>query len=196
EISGVDENISEVANGALKGKTLTWLLENYKEKLVGEQIYREFGNKFLLLFKFIDAQADLSVEVHPNDSLAKSRHTSFGKTEMWYIHDVENEGKLIRGFNENIDRQEYLNALSERKISEILNSEPVKNGDAFLLMPGTVHAIGAGIVLAEIQQSSDITYRIYDWDRPDTNGKLRELHTELALEAIDFNPPKAKLEYG
>src|SRR5690606_37194862 len=98
EISGVDENISEVANGALKGKTLTWLLENYKEKLVGEQIYREFGNKFPLLFKFIDAQADLSVQVHPNDSLAKSRHNSFGKTEMWYILDVENEGKLILGF--------------------------------------------------------------------------------------------------
>jgi mannose-6-phosphate isomerase len=196
EISGVDGNISEISNGSLKGKTLNWLLENYKDELVGEKVYREFGAKFPLLFKFIDAQEDLSVQVHPNDLMAKKMHNSFGKTEMWYILDVDNGGRIILDFKENIDQEKYLKALSENKITEIIKSEPVKKGDAFLLMPGTVHAIGAGIVLAEIQQTSDITYRIYDWDRPDTNGQMRELHTELALEAIDFSPSNRKRNYS
>ncbi len=196
EISGVAENVSEIANGPLKGKTLTWLLENYKEKLVGDKVYQDFENTFPLLFKFIDAQEDLSVQVHPDDVLAKERHNSFGKTEMWYILDVEKDARLILGFNENIDQKKYLKSLTEGRITEILKSEPVKKGDAFLLNPGTVHAIGAGILLAEIQQTSDITYRIYDWDRPDTNGEMRELHTELALDAIDFNSSKARLNYS
>lgn len=196
EISGVEENISEIANGPLKGNTLNWVLENYKEKLVGEKVFKNFGNHFPLLFKFIDAREDLSVQVHPNDLLAKARHNSFGKTEMWYILDVEKNGKLILGFNQPMDKKKYLHSLSENKITEILNVEAVKKGDAFLLKPGTVHAIGAGVLLAEIQQTSDITYRIYDWDRPDTNGQLRELHTDLALEALDFNPPNSKLNYS
>ncbi len=196
EISGVAEDLSEIANGPLKGKTIKWLLENYKEKLVGEKVYENFGNTFPLLFKFIDAQEDLSVQVHPNDDLAKKRHNSFGKTELWYIIDVEKDGRLILGFNENTNQQKYLKSLSENRIIEILKSEPVKKGDAFLLNPGTVHAIGAGILLAEIQQTSDVTYRIYDWDRPDTNGQMRELHTDFALEAIDFSPTSAKLEYA
>ena len=196
EISGVAENVSEVANGSLKGKSLNWLLENYKDILVGKKVYRDFGDKFPLLFKFIDAREDLSVQVHPDDFLAKQRHNSFGKTEMWYILNVEENGRLIVGFNESIDEQKYLKALSENRITEILKSEPVKSGDSFLLKPGTVHAIGAGILLAEIQQTSDITYRIYDWDRPDINGQLRELHTDLALEAIDFAPSNVKLDYS
>jgi mannose-6-phosphate isomerase len=196
EISGVEENISEIANGPLKGNTLNWVLENYKEKLVGEKVFKNFGNHFPLLFKFIDAREDLSVQVHPDDLLAKARHNSFGKTEMWYILEVEKNGKLILGFNQQMDSKKYLHTLSEKRITEILNVEAIKKGDAFLLKPGTVHAIGAGVVLAEIQQSSDITYRIYDWDRPDTNGKLRDLHTDLALEAIDFNPPESKLNYS
>lgn len=196
EISGVEENISEIANGPLKGNTLNWVLENYKEKLVGEKVFKNFGNQFPLLFKFIDAREDLSVQVHPDDLLAEARHNSFGKTEMWYILDVEKNGKLILGFNQQMDSKKYLHTLSEKRITEILNVEAIKKGDAFLLKPGTVHAIGAGVLLAEIQQSSDITYRIYDWDRPDTNGKLRDLHTDLALEAIDFNPPESKLNYS
>lgn len=196
EISGVEESFSEIANGPLKGKTLNWVLENYKDRLVGEAVYENFDNQFPLLFKFIDAREDLSVQVHPDDLLAKARHNSFGKTEMWYILDAEENARLIIGFNKPMDRQEYLQALSERKITAILNSETIQKGDAFILKPGTVHAIGAGVLLAEIQQTSDITYRIYDWDRPDTNGEPRELHTELALEAIDFNPPKAKLDYS
>ncbi|MGO3183302.1 MAG: type I phosphomannose isomerase catalytic subunit [Aequorivita sp.] len=196
EVSGVKENISEVINGSLKGKTLNWLLENYKEKLVGEKVYQDFGDTFPLLIKFIDAQEDLSVQVHPDDVLAKERHDSFGKTEMWYILDVAENGRLILGFNEKMNQQKYLNALSEKRITNILNSIPVKKDDAFLLTPGTVHAIGAGVLLAEIQQTSDITYRIYDWDRPDTNGQMRQLHNDLAIEAIDFAPSKSKLDYS
>ncbi|CAM3523909.1 type I phosphomannose isomerase catalytic subunit [Aequorivita lipolytica] len=196
EISGVEENISEIQNGPLKGKTLKWLLENYKEKLVGEKVYKDFGNQFPLLFKFIDAFQDLSVQVHPDDFLAKQQHNSFGKTEMWYILNVEKHGKLIVGFNQQMDEKKYLQALSENRIPEILNSLAIKKGDAFVLKPGTVHAIGAGVLLAEIQQTSDITYRIYDWDRPDTNGKMRELHTDLALKAINFNPTSSLLHYS
>ncbi len=179
----------------LKGKSLNWLLENYKEELVGEKVYQDFGNTFPLLFKFIDAHEDLSVQVHPNDLLAKTKHNSFGKTEMWYILDVENDGRIILGFNENMNQKKYLQALSKKKITEILKDEKVTKGDAFILKPGTVHAIGAGIVLAEIQQTSDITYRIYDWDRPGTNGEMRELHIDLALRAIDFNSSNNKMEY-
>lgn len=195
EISGVEENVSEIINGPLKGRTLNWLLGNYKDKLVGKKVYKDFGNTFPLLFKFIDAQEDLSVQVHPDDILAKQRHNSFGKTEMWYILDVEENGRLILGFNGNIDQQKYLDALSENRITTILNSQNVKRGDAFIIKPGTVHAIGAGVLLAEIQQTSDITYRIYDWDRPDTNGKMRQLHTDLALDAIDYTHSKLKLDY-
>ncbi|MCZ4320312.1 class I mannose-6-phosphate isomerase [Aequorivita viscosa] len=195
EISSVEANVSEIANGPLKGKTLTWLLELYKEKLVGEKVYKDFGNQFPLLFKFIDACENLSVQVHPDDILAKQRHNSFGKTEIWYILDVEKGGKLIVGFNQQMDQKKYLESLSDNKITEILNAVPVNKGDAFILKPGTIHAIGAGVLLAEIQQTSDITYRIYDWDRPDTNGQMRKLHTALALEAINFNPPKSKLKY-
>ncbi len=196
EISGVEENISEIANGPLKGKTLNWVLQSYREKLVGEAVYKNFGNQFPLLFKFIDAHEDLSVQVHPDDLLAKARHGSFGKTEMWYILDVEENGKLIIGFNQQMDSKKYLQYLSKNRITEILNVETIKKGDAFILKPGTVHAIGAGVLLAEIQQTSDITYRIYDWNRPDTYGQPRELHTELALEAINFGPSKSKLDYS
>lgn len=195
EISGVDENISELINGPLKGKSLNWLLENYKEKLVGEKVYQEFGNTFPLLFKFIDAQEDLSVQVHPDDILAKKRHNSSGKTEMWYVLDVEDDGRLILGFTDGINQQKYLDSISEKKIINVLKSHPVKRHDAFIVNPGTVHAIGAGVLLAEIQQTSDITYRIYDWDRPDSNGQMRQLHTELALDAINFKGSESRLKY-
>jgi mannose-6-phosphate isomerase len=195
EISGVEDNISEIANGPLKGKSLSWLLQFYKHKLVGEKVYKDFGNTFPLLFKYIDAHEDLSVQVHPDDALAGEKHNSFGKTELWYILDVEKDGKIILGFNENVDQKKYLKSLSENNIADVLNSEVIKKGEAFMLKPGTVHAIGAGVLLAEIQQTSDITYRIYDWDRPDINGEMRELHTDLALQAINFNPESAKLVY-
>lgn len=195
EISGVEESVSKVVNGSLKGKNLNWLLEVYKEKLVGAKVYKNYQNTFPLLFKFIDAREDLSVQVHPDDILAKERHDSLGKTEMWYILDVEKDSRLIIGFNGEINEEKYLKALSEKKITEVLKTESVKKGDAFILKPGTVHAIGAGILLAEIQQTSDNTYRIYDWDRPDINGEMRELHTDLAINAIDFSSEESKQTY-
>ncbi len=196
ELSGVSENVSKVANGSLKETSLTALMEKYKEALVGEKVYKTFGNKFPLLFKFIDADQDLSVQLHPDDTLAKERHNSFGKTEMWYIMQAEKEAHIILGFNKKMDKATYLENLSENKLTNILHSEPVSAGDSFFIAPGTVHAIGAGVVLAEIQQTSDITYRIYDWDRPGIDGKMRELHTEAAMAAINFEEPNAKLIYS
>lgn len=195
EISGIEGSISLVSNGPLAGKSLQWLLDTYEAQLVGQEVFNTFGTKFPLLFKFIDAREDLSVQVHPDDVLAKERHDSFGKTEMWYILDAEKTARLILGFKEKVNKEIYNEALRKNAITDILNSVAVKKGDTFILTPGTVHAIGAGIVLAEIQQTSDITYRIYDWDRPDTDGKLRQLHTELAMEAIDFSPTKGKIGY-
>ncbi|MBT0608346.1 type I phosphomannose isomerase catalytic subunit [Aequorivita echinoideorum] len=195
EISGVEGNISIIKNGKFSGRDLRWLLKNFKEAVVGKKVFDKFGTTFPLLFKFIDAHEDLSVQLHPNDELAALRHNAFGKTEMWYILHAEENSRLILGFNQKMTKEKYQNALSAHKITEILHSENVNNGDAFFISPGTVHAIGSGIVLAEIQQTSDITYRIYDWDRPDASGNLRELHTDLALQAIDFFNKKSKLDY-
>lgn len=193
EISGVEDDVSTVKNGPLKGKKLDWLLQEYKEELVGEQVYQRFGNTFPLLFKFIDADQNLSVQVHPEDFIAKQRHNSFGKTEMWYILQADRNAQLIVGFNDKFDQETYLRALSEKRITEILNSISVEEGDAFIITPGTVHAIGAGVLLAEIQQTSDITYRIYDWDRPGSDGQMRQLHTDFALDAINFSSVSKKI---
>jgi len=195
EISAVEENVSTVANGPLAGKSLPWVIEHYKDHLVGPHVLEQYGTVFPLLFKFIDAREVLSVQVHPGDELAKSRHGSFGKTEMWYILDSDPDASIIVGFNDVLSKAAYLKALSEKTIVDHLHEEPVARGDAFIINPGTVHAIGAGVLLAEIQQTSDITYRIYDWDRPDTDGKMRELHTDLALDAINFSAPTGKIDY-
>ena len=196
ELSGVENNISLVANGSLQGITLSKIIRTYKSELLGDEVYRKFGEKFPLLFKFIDANQDLSVQLHPNDLLAKERHNSFGKTEMWYVMHAENDARLILGFNKEMDEIEYLKMLRGNKLTEILQSVSVKEGDSFFIEPGTVHAIGAGIVLAEIQQTSDITYRIYDWNRPGIDGEFRELHTDQALKAINFNNTKSRLTYS
>jgi mannose-6-phosphate isomerase len=187
ELSDVEDNISVVSNGKLIGITLRELLETYKSDLIGKNNYAHFGNSFPLLIKFIDAKEDLSVQVHPNDALAKKLHNSFGKTEMWYIIQADTGSKLVIGFNKEITPDQYLNYVTEMKIPSILNYERVKAGDAFFIEPGTVHTIGSGILLAEIQQTSDITYRIYDWDRVDDKGNPRALHTDLAVEAINFS---------
>lgn len=186
EISGVKGYISVVENGPEKGKTLVDLIEEFKGALVGERIYLNFGNDFPLLIKFIDARTDLSVQLHPNDKLAKERHDSFGKTEMWYVMQADKGSKLNIGFNKDVEKNEYLEHLEKGEITKLLNFEEVKKGDAVFINTGKVHAIGGGVLLAEIQQTSDITYRIYDWDRVDANGESRELHTALALDAIDF----------
>jgi mannose-6-phosphate isomerase len=187
EISGVDDNVSKVSNGFLKGNDLAEIIEVYMGDLVGDKIFDKYGLEFPVLIKFIDACDDLSIQVHPNDELAKERHDSMGKTEMWYIIDHEKDAKLITGFNKKIEKTGYIKSLENKSLKDILNSEEVSNGDVFFIPAGRVHAIGKGILLAEIQQTSDITYRIYDWDRVDASGKSRELHTEQALDAIDFD---------
>ncbi|NVK83495.1 MAG: class I mannose-6-phosphate isomerase, partial [Cytophagia bacterium] len=161
EISGVPGNLSKVSDGVLKGSTLPELIEEFKDELVGEKVYEAFGNEFPLLVKFIDAAQDLSIQVHPDDKLAKARHNSLGKSEMWYIFQADKGSKLISGFNRETNREEYLQYLNSGKLTEILNEEEVHDGDCFYLPAGRVHTIGKGLLLAEIQQSSDVTYRIY-----------------------------------
>ena len=186
EISGVEGNVSVVAVGPLKGRELTSLISEYKGKLVGNRVFKQYGDYFPLLVKFIDANDDLSIQVHPNDELARKRHGSPGKTEMWYVFDADPGAKINVGFNRPLDKEQYLRYFNEHKLLDILNFVETKKDDVFFIPAGRVHSIGKGCLLAEIQQSSDITYRIYDFDRVDANGKTRELHTELALDAIDF----------
>ena len=196
ELSGVQGDISVVSNGFLAGNNLQEVIEIYMGDLAGEMVYEKFGIEFPLLIKFIDATDNLSVQVHPNDEMAKERHNSYGKTEMWYILQAEPDSKLNIGFSKELTKEEYLIYLQERRLPEILNFEAVSPGDVFFMPAGRVHAIGAGILLAEIQQTSDVTYRIYDWDRVDDKGNSRELHTTLALDAIDFKYyNKYKTEY-
>lgn len=186
EISGVEGDVSEVKEGPLKGKSLQELLEQYKEQLVGEHVYEQYGDRFPLLVKFIDANDDLSIQVHPHDELSNERHQSYGKTEMWYILQADEGSSLISGFNRDVSRDEYIDAVNTNTLTDILNREPVEAGDVFFLPAGRVHTIGKGLLLAEIQQTSDITYRIYDFDRVDDKGNKRELHTDLAIDAIDY----------
>ena len=187
EISAYDGNISVVSNGFLKGNTITELIEVYMGDLVGDKIYDKFGIEFPLLIKFIDANEVLSVQVHPDDETAMKRHNACGKTEMWYVLDSETGSELISGFKVPVRKEDFLEKLNSGSIMEILNSEKVKEGDVFFMPAGRVHAIGAGIVLTEIQQTSDLTYRIYDFDRRDNYGNLRELHINEAMEVIDFD---------
>lgn len=187
EISGVEGNISIVSEGDLAGLDLKTLIDQFKGKLVGEKIYERFGNEFPLLIKFIDANADLSIQVHPDDELAKKRHNSFGKTEMWYVMQADENATLITGFNQLVDREKYLTHFNNGSLSDILNVEKVQTDDVYFLPAGRVHTIGKGLLIAEIQQTSDITYRIYDFDRVDSEGHKRALHTEEALDAIDYN---------
>ncbi len=189
EISDVEGDTSLVANGALQGSSLNYLLETHTSDLLGEKNFRQFGTKFPLLIKFIDAKEDLSVQLHPNDQLAKTRHNSFGKTEMWYVVQADSESNLIVGFNQEMTQELYLKHLEDKTLQSILNFDTVKAGDAYFIEVGRIHAIGAGVLLAEIQQTSDITYRVYDWDRVDSEGNERELHNDIALEAFDFDMP-------
>ena len=196
EISGVKSDVSVVADGDLKGRSLDELLETYKDELVGKKVYDHFGNIFPLLVKFIDANEDLSIQVHPNDELAKKRHNSFGKTEMWYVIEADPGSTLITGFNRELNEQIYLEKFNSGHLTDILNKEDVKAGDVFFLPAGRVHTIGKGLLIAEIQQTSDITYRIYDFDRLDDKGNKRELHTKEALAAIDYKHyPEYKTNY-
>jgi mannose-6-phosphate isomerase len=196
EISGVPGNVSVVADGALAGQTLNELIIEYGSQLLGDKVHARFGNEFPLLVKFIDANDDLSIQVHPDDKLANARHDSFGKTEMWYIFQADPGSKLIAGFNKPLTKQEYLEYFNAGKLMDILNQEEAAADDVFFLPAGRVHTIGKGLLLAEIQQTSDVTYRIYDFDRTDDQGNKRELHVEEALDAIDYQHyPEYKTRY-
>jgi mannose-6-phosphate isomerase len=186
EISDVEGDTSVISNGPLKGQSLKNILETYKEKLLGHKNYKTFGNTFPLLIKFIDAKEDLSIQLHPNDELAAKRHNSFGKTEMWYVMQADEDANLIVGFNQDMTPEKYVEHLENKTLTKILNFDKVKAGDTYFIEVGRVHAIGAGVLLAEIQQTSDITYRVYDWDRVDDQGNERELHNDLALDAFNF----------
>lgn len=195
EISTVEGNVSIVNQGVYIGKSLNDLIALFPEELLGKSTYKRFGKQFPLLFKYIDATEDLSIQVHPNDALAQKRHQTFGKTEMWYIVQADPGARLIVGFKEKSNVSEYLQHLSDKTLLSFLNQEHVFEGDTFFIETGIIHAIGAGVVLAEIQQTSDITYRIYDWDRVDDKGNERELHLDLALEAINYDDTNTKKEY-
>ncbi len=186
EISGVEGDISIVSEGEFKGKSLIEMIDTFKGALVGDDVYEKHGNTFPLLIKFIDANADLSIQVHPDDHLAKKRHNSFGKTEMWYVVEADEQATLINGFNRAITKEEYKEIFESGNLEEILNVEAAKKDDVFFIPAGRVHTIGKGLLIAEIQQTSDITYRIYDFNRKDSEGNKRELHIEESLDAIDY----------
>ncbi|MCM1346179.1 MAG: class I mannose-6-phosphate isomerase [Bacteroides sp.] len=186
EISAVEGRESVVANGTLAGKKLTDIVEEYGEALLGKKTVEMFGRKFPLLIKFIDAAADLSIQVHPDDALAAERHGSLGKTEMWYVLGADKGAHLYSGFQKQITPSEYTARVADGSICEVLHSCEVERGDSFFIPAGRVHAICGGLLIAEIQENSDITYRIFDYNRPGLDGKLRQLHTELAKDAIDY----------
>lgn len=185
-LSGYQGQQSTIANGFLEGNELNEILEIYMDELVGEAIYDKFGNIFPILVKTIDTTDWLSIQVHPDDELAINRGFAGGKTEMWYIMEADQGAQLISGFKEKINEHTFLRKTEEKKLTEILNFEEVHKDDVFYMPAGRVHAIGPGILLAEIQQTSDTTYRVYDWDRVNKNGIDRELHLKDAMEAIDF----------
>jgi mannose-6-phosphate isomerase len=196
ELSAVEGNLSVVSNGFLEGNTIEELVEVYMGDLVGEKVFETFGIEFPLLIKFIDANDDLSIQVHPDDKLSKKRHNAFGKTEMWYVLQADPGSKLQSGFSRQVNEDEYLVKLEHDELTDILNFEEVAEGDVFFIPAGRVHAIGKGILLAEIQQTSDVTYRIFDYGRCDKFGVPRELHTELSLAAIDYSLyPEYKTKY-
>ena len=186
EISAVPGKESVVANGSLQGRKLNELVTEYKEELIGRTVYDMYGDKFPLLIKFIDAAKDLSIQVHPDDEMAKKYHDSFGKTEMWYVMDTKPGAKLYSGFKSQISKYEYGKRIEDGSICDVLASHDIKVGDVFYIPAGRIHAICSGTLLAEVQQSSDLTYRIFDYNRPGLDGKPRALHTALASEALDY----------
>ncbi len=186
EISSVRGNLSVAANGFLKGNTIDELIEVYMGDLVGEKVYDKFGLEFPLLLKFIDSAEELSIQVHPDDELALKRHRAYGKTEMWYIVDADKDARIYVGFKEDVNSDKFLSAVKNNALLDLINVEHPNAGDVFFLPAGRIHAIGKNILLAEIQQTSDITYRVYDWGRENNPATAREMHVNLALDAIDY----------
>jgi len=186
ELSGVNENLSVVDNGFLAGNNINELIEIYMGDLLGDKVFEKYGNEFPLLIKLLDTNSFLSIQVHPDDTYAMKHHNSSGKSEMWIVIDAEEDSEIITGFNRDVDKETYLEYLNTNKLKEILNVEKARRGDVYFIPTGRIHAIGSGITLLEIQQTSDVTYRVYDWDRKDENGNYRDLHTDQALEVLDF----------
>ena len=185
-LSGVDGNQTLVKEGFLEGNELNELIEIYMGDLVGDQVFEKYGTEVPILVKILDTNDYLSIQVHPDDDLAQKRHACNGKTEMWYVIQADEGAELITGFKEPVDKEGYLRHLENKSLKSVLNVEKVKSGQVFFTPAGRVHALGPGLLIAEIQQTSDVTYRIYDWDRIDHRGFARELHNDLALDAIDF----------
>lgn len=196
ELSAVDGNVSVVTNGDLAGNDLQELIEIYMDELVGEKIYEQFGNEFPLLIKLIDANTDLSIQVHPNDDYAREKHSAFGKTEMWFSLSDTEKAQVLNGFNKDSNKEEFLKKLEDGTLTDLFNYEKLGKGDVFFIPAGRVHAICTGCLVAEIQQTSDVTYRIFDYNRIDENGNGRELHLDLALDVMDFKKAEnAKIKY-
>lgn len=187
EVSAVPSSTSIISNGAYKGKDLISIINEQSEAILGKKVNEKYDGKLPLLVKFIDAKRDLSIQVHPNDEMAMREHGKMGKTEMWYVIKAEEGAHLYAGFKEEITPQEYQQRIADGSITEVLADHQVKTGDVFYLPAGRVHAICGGILLAEVQQSSDVTYRIFDYNRLGLDGKPRELHTELAAKALDYH---------
>ena len=196
EISGMEGHESIVAEGEDEGKRLPDLINKYKGSLVGESVYAKYGSRFPMLVKIIDARRDLSLQVHPGDELAKIRHNGIGKMEMWYIIDADEGALIYAGLSREITREDYKRMVADNTIMDVVARHESHPGDLFYLPSGRLHTIGAGNFLVEIQQTSDITYRVYDFDRVDSDGKPRELHTQLAMDAIDYTVyDNYKLDY-
>jgi mannose-6-phosphate isomerase len=188
EISQVPGDISVVSDGVLKGNSLTKLINQYGPKLLGKEVFSRFGQEFPLLIKFIDTRENCSIQVHPSDIVARERHNSFEKNEMWYVMQADTESKLLVGWEKPIDSELYVNSVSNGTILDYVHSETVTKGDAFYIPTGRIHAIGAGTLIAEIQQTSDVTYRVYDYDRIDAKtGQKRDLHIDQAKDVLDYS---------
>lgn len=187
ELSSVDGNLSVVSNGFLAGNNIEELIEVYMGDITGDSIFEKFGNTFPLLIKFIEAEEDLSIQVHPGDVMAKEKHNDYGKTEMWYVLESRQDAKIYTGFKEGVTKEIYERSVLDGTLPDLLFVESARPGDTFFTPAGRIHAIGKGIVLVEIQQTSDLTYRISDWNRKSIGNVKRELHLDLALEAMDFD---------
>jgi mannose-6-phosphate isomerase len=187
EISALSDNQSVISNGFLAGNNIEELIEVYMGDITGDAIFEKFGNEFPLLIKFIEAKEDLSIQVHPDNSIAKKRHQAYGKTEMWYILESRKDARIYTGFRDGVTKEMYEAAVTTGEVADLMNVESPQPGDVFFIPAGRVHAIGAGTVLVEIQQTSDITYRIFDWNRKGSGKEQRELHTDLARDVIDFD---------
>lgn len=186
EVSAVPASTSIISNGPWQGRDLISVVSEQPEAILGRTVNEKYGGQFPLLVKFIDARHDLSIQVHPDDEMAQREHCKMGKSEMWYVIKADPGAHLYAGFRQHIDAEEYRRRIADGTITEVLADHTVKAGDVFYIPAGRVHAICGGIMLAEVQQSSDVTYRIYDYNRPGMDGKPRELHTELAARALDY----------